>query len=66
VNNEEAEIGIRSIGAPILDHSGQVVAAISVDGTTAELPEDSIDNIAESVRDTAAKISRSLGYDLRF
>lgn len=65
VNHEEEEIGICSVGAPVFDHSGQVVAAISVDGTTAELAEDSIDKVAESVRDTAERISRSLGYGIR-
>ena len=65
VNHEEEEIGICSVGAPVFDHSGQVVAAISVDGTTADLGEDSIDKVAESVRGTAERISRSLGYGIR-
>lgn len=65
VDNEEEEVGVRCVGAPIFDHSGRVVAAISVAGTTAQIPLDRIEKVAECVRDTAERISRTVGYGIR-
>jgi DNA-binding IclR family transcriptional regulator len=65
LDNEEEEVGVRCLGAPIFDHSGRVVAAISAAGTTAQIPLDRMEKIAEQVRDTAERISRSLGYGMR-
>lgn len=57
------ENGIGSIAAPVLDHTGKVVAAINVSG-----PEHAFAQpgrhalIAQSVREGAAEISNRLGY----
>lgn len=57
------ESGIGSIAAPVLDHTGKVVAAINVSG-----PEHAFaapghrSHIAGAVRDGAAEISNRLGY----
>jgi DNA-binding IclR family transcriptional regulator len=65
LDNEEEEVGVRCLGAPIFDHTGRVAAAISVAGTTVQLPWDQTEKVAEIVRDTARKISWTLGYGIK-
>jgi len=65
VDNEEEEIGVRCIGAPIFDHTGKVIAAISAAGTTAQIPMERIEKFAKYVRETADRISLTLGYRIR-
>jgi DNA-binding IclR family transcriptional regulator len=61
VADDEAASGIRSVGAPIFDHRGQVTAAISVSGLSGRLIVDS-DETVQLVRTEAAAASTSLGY----
>ena len=61
VDNEEATIGLRGIGAPILDGESQVIASISVAGTTTQITEDNLSSLAGNVKQAAAEISRCLG-----
>lgn len=60
-NDEEYEIGAVSVGAPIRDASGAVVAAISVAGPTPRMrPE--LTGITHAVVEAAAVASRRLGH----
>ncbi|MBO8170451.1 MAG: IclR family transcriptional regulator [Bacillaceae bacterium] len=59
---EENEPGITCIGAPIFDHQGRVVAAVSVSGASMRMTEDNMDKIREKLLDIAGKISSRLGY----
>ncbi len=61
--DEEGEIGFRCIGAPLYDARGHVVAAISIAGTTSQIPRAQVASLASTVKETAAHISRHLGYD---
>lgn len=61
-DDEEDEIGFRCIGAPVFDFTNDVVAAISVAGTTSQIPTDRVPELARTVKDTAAQISSQLGY----
>ncbi len=63
VDDEENEIGVRCIGAPIRDSRGRVFAAISVSGTSDRMPLSRIDGLAPAVMRTAECISKSLGWD---
>lgn len=65
VDDEEEEIGARCVGAPVFDHRSKVVAAISVAGTTTQIPSEKIEVVSTFVKDAAEQISRALGYDLR-
>jgi DNA-binding IclR family transcriptional regulator len=58
VDNEEAEIGVRCIGAGVHDDSGLLVAGLSV-SAPAERMKTAWSGL---VRETAEKISRSLGH----
>ena len=62
IDDEEAEIGHRCIGAPIYDYRGDIIAAISASGPTSILTEDRIESVAQYVRKQALEMSKSLGY----
>lgn len=62
MDDEEYEIGNRCIAAPIYDYCGDIVAAISVSGSTHLIPNERIEEIAEVVKETALEISHGLGY----
>lgn len=62
IDDEEAEVGHRCIGAPIYDYRGDIIAAISASGPTTILTEERIKPVAEYVRKQALEISRSMGY----
>jgi DNA-binding IclR family transcriptional regulator len=58
----EHEEGVRCVGAPVRDHTGTVVASISVSGPSQRLTATRIEEIAPLVINRAAEISRRLGY----
>lgn len=60
---EEFERGLRCVAAPIRDHRGTVIAAISVSGPADRLATDRLDKIADDVVETANTISRALGLE---
>ncbi|MDR1933839.1 MAG: IclR family transcriptional regulator [Spirochaetales bacterium] len=62
-DNEECEIGVRCVAAPIRDYSGKVVAAISTSGPTHRLNSDKLKLIRAEIPATAQNISKRLGYD---
>ncbi|MGH9430225.1 MAG: IclR family transcriptional regulator [Terriglobia bacterium] len=62
LDDEEDEIGLRCIGAPVFDDSQKVVAAISVAGTVSQIPIDRVRSLASMVKEAAACISSRLGY----
>jgi DNA-binding IclR family transcriptional regulator len=61
VDDEEFEDGLRCIAAPVFDHTGTVVAAISVSGPTARITEDAVAELAGTTVNMAKEISLVLG-----
>lgn len=59
---EENEAGINCIAAPIFDHAGRVVSALSVSGPAIRMTEERIETLKGKVMETSRKISRRLGY----
>ncbi|WP_068029700.1 IclR family transcriptional regulator [Nocardia mexicana] len=59
---EELEIGLNAVGAPVRDHTGSVVAALSVSGPSYRLGPDRFAEVAQLVAVGAAGISRRMGY----
>lgn len=57
VDNEEQEIGLFCIGAPILDKNGEAIAAISISGPTARMKNPSIDDKISMLVEIANEIS---------
>ncbi len=59
VDNEENEVGIYCMAAPIFDVSGAICAAISVTGLTSQFQSKA--PIVDELRHAASEISRALG-----
>ncbi len=62
IDNREIEVGLRCVGAPIYNHEGLVFAAISISGPSQRITAEAVPEIAGLVVQTAAGISRMLGY----
>jgi len=58
----EHEEGVCCVGAPVRNHTGQVVASISVSGPSQRMTAARIEEIAPLVMERAAEISRRVGY----
>lgn len=61
-DNEEHEMGIRCVGAPIFDHNGRPQYALSVTGPLDRMSDKILDHHIPLLKETVNKISRSLGY----
>ncbi len=59
-NQENAE-GVRCVAAPIFDHGGYPVAAISISGATVQIPIEHFPLLGPEVRRSADAVSRGLG-----
>lgn len=57
LDNEEEEIGLTCVAAPIFDGNRQPIAAISLTGPTFRMIENDLEKIKKQVRITANKIS---------
>jgi len=58
----EREVGVTSVAAPIKNHAGVVVAALSISGPDARFNEENVMNYKNLVIEGAAIISQNLGY----
>jgi DNA-binding IclR family transcriptional regulator len=62
VTLEELEEGLNAVAAPIRDHIGGVIAALSVSGPAYRLTEERVREIAPTVIAAADEVSRRMGY----
>ncbi|NIK78690.1 DNA-binding IclR family transcriptional regulator [Paenibacillus castaneae] len=62
IEDEEGEVGVRCIGAPIFDDKGVVVAALSVTGVRNDLQSIHFQEIGSVVKEHCRHISEQLGY----
>ena len=62
VSDQDVTVGIAAVGAPVCDHTGQVVAAISVSGLAASYTPQRVGELAEAVRAAARVLSARLGF----
>ncbi|HYX93021.1 MAG TPA: IclR family transcriptional regulator, partial [Myxococcaceae bacterium] len=62
IDDEEFEVGLRGIAAPIRDHTGQVTAAISVAAPVQRMSKKTLQTTVPAVVAAAEAISRRLGY----
>ncbi len=60
--DEQCELGMRSIAAPIRNDTGRVVAAVGVAGPLQRITEDLLASYAPQVMNAASIISARLGY----
>lgn len=63
--HEEFEEGFSGIAAPIFNHEGQVVAAVSVSGPTYRMGPGTVENFINFLQETSQTISAEMGYNPR-
>jgi DNA-binding IclR family transcriptional regulator len=64
IDDEELEDGIRAIAAPIWNHDGTIIAAISIPGPTNRMTDARIPQITTSLIKTALAVSRRMGWKM--
>ncbi len=62
ISSEEFETGLVAIAAPIRDHTGEVIAALSISGPTYRMDADMLQEHTLPLKQAAQMISRQLGY----
>ena len=62
INDEEYLRGSRCVGAPVYDYTGATIACIAMNGDLDELSDEKLPIIVEAVKNTAALVSRGMGY----
>jgi DNA-binding IclR family transcriptional regulator len=62
IDNEEHEVAIRCVGAPIWSERGTVIASCSISGPAGRMTDERIAELAPEVMKQADAISRRLGY----
>jgi len=60
---DELEAGLWSVGAPVHDAGGSVIAALSISGPTVRLHDGLLDELGRLVRNEASTLSLRIGYD---
>jgi DNA-binding IclR family transcriptional regulator len=62
IDNEENEIGVRCVGAPVFDFTRSVIGAISLSGPTERMDQERSAELGPVVREAARQISQRMGY----
>ena len=62
IDDEEVEEGLRCIGAPVRDYTGEVVASISIAGPVFRVRKGRVRPLSRAVVGAAADLSGALGY----
>jgi len=62
VDDEEDELGLRCIGAPVFGPAGEAVGAVSVSGTTSQIGPENETSLSRELRRVAALISTETGW----
>lgn len=63
--HEEFEDGFSGIAAPIFNHEGQVVAAVTVSGPTYRMGPGTVEDFIDPLQETSHTISAEMGYGPR-
>ncbi len=63
VSADEMVEGVRSIAAPVHNHAGQVIAALSILGPGSRLTLERISRLVTVLKETCTSVSMQLGYD---
>ncbi|MCL4439650.1 MAG: IclR family transcriptional regulator [Firmicutes bacterium] len=63
INAEEMVEGVRALAAPVFDHNGRNIAALSIAGPSSRLSLERIYRLVTVLKETCASISMQLGYN---
>lgn len=62
IDDEENELGIRCVGAPVFDFTGTPIAAISISAPKQRMDRDRCEELGSMVMDASNQISRRKGF----
>jgi len=62
IDNEENEVGIRCVGAPIIDYTGKAIAAMSISGPSDRMDRERCAQLGLLLWEATMKISRRKGF----
>lgn len=62
IDDEEIELGLKCVAAPIFDHKGKVIGAISCAAPKMRINEQRLKTVIKGVKQAANQISQSMGY----
>ncbi|MFE1047374.1 IclR family transcriptional regulator [Streptomyces olivaceus] len=62
ITEEELEIGLAAVAAPVRSHDGKVIASISVSGPVYRLTPDRLPDLAKRTLAAGVELSRRMGY----
>ena len=63
IDNEELDVGVRCVGAPIRDYTRRIIGAVSISGPSMRFTEDRVEKeLIPLVKKAADEISTKLGY----
>lgn len=65
VDDEESEVGMRGLAAPVRDATGRVIAAVGLSAPMQRLPKKDVRRLVSQVVATADGISARMGYRIR-
>jgi DNA-binding IclR family transcriptional regulator len=65
IDDEEIELGVRCIGAPIFNEDRWAIAAVSISGPTSRITAQNVRSIAQRVLTCCREISASLGMQAK-
>jgi IclR family KDG regulon transcriptional repressor len=63
LDDEEMEVGIRAIAAPVRDLQGVMIAAISIPSPTSRMTMERVPEMLQSLKETADEVSRRMGWN---
>lgn len=61
-DDQENSEGVRCVAAPVFDHAGRAVAAISISGPAVQIPTSDFPSLGPVVRAAADDLSRRIGF----
>jgi IclR family transcriptional regulator, KDG regulon repressor len=62
LDEEENELGGRCLAAPVIDHLGKPIGAISISAPIQRLPKEKIPEFGEHIKKSAETLSHNIGY----
>lgn len=62
IDDEENEMGIRCVGAPIIDYTGKAIAAMSISGPCDRMDRERCVELGHLLREAVLRISRRKGF----
>lgn len=62
INAEELAEGLRAVAAPVFDHAGRVIAALSISGPTSRLTLERMVRLVTVLKEACSSVSSRLGY----